>query len=128
MSTTATGKLPSAITVDPRGTYIYVANYGDGTVSGYALNAQNGQPSGLAGTSNSAATDPGPAAVIVENSIGRYVYTANFIGNSVSSLYLDPNAGTTRPGQNTPFAGTSKATAVTAVKHGDHPIQKIAKY
>ena len=128
VSTTATGKLPSAITVDPRGAYIYVANYGDGTVSGYALNAQNGQPSGLAGTSNSAATDPGPAAVIVENSIGRYVYTANFIGNSVSSLYLDPNAGTTRPGQNTPFVGTSKATAVTAVKHGNHPIQKIAKY
>jgi 6-phosphogluconolactonase (cycloisomerase 2 family) len=128
VSTTATGKLPSAITVDPRGAYIYVTNYGDGTVSGYALNAQNGQPSGLAGTSNSTATDPGPAAVIVEASIGRYVYTANFIGNSVSSLYLDPNAGTTHPGQNTPFVGTAKATAVTAVKHGDHPIQTIPKY
>jgi 6-phosphogluconolactonase (cycloisomerase 2 family) len=128
VSTTATGNLPSAITVDPRGAYIYVTNYGDGTVSGYALNAQNGQPSGLAGTSNSTATDPGPAAVIVENSIGRYVYTANFIGNSVSSLYLDPNAGTTHPGQNTPFVGTAKATAVTAVKHGDHPIQTVAKY
>jgi 6-phosphogluconolactonase (cycloisomerase 2 family) len=127
-STTATGKLPSAVTVDPRGAYIYVSNYGDGTVSGYALNAQNGQPSGLAGTSNSTATDPGPAAVIVEASIGRYVYTANFIGNSVSSLYLDPNAGTTRPGQNTPFVGTSKATAVTSVKHGDHPIQEVPKY
>jgi 6-phosphogluconolactonase len=128
VSTTATGNLPSAITVDPRGAYIYVTNYGDGTVSGYALNAQNGQPSGLAGTSNSTATDPGPAAVIVENSIGRYVYTANFIGNSVSSLFLDPNAGTTHPGQNTPFVGTAKATAVTAVKHGDHPIQTVAKY
>jgi 6-phosphogluconolactonase len=128
VSTTATGNLPSAITVDPRGAFIYVTNYGDGTVSGYALNTQNGQPSGLAGTSNSTATDPGPAAVIVENSIGRYVYTANFIGNSVSSLFLDPNAGTTHPGQNTPFVGTAKATAVTAVKHGNHPVQKIAQY
>lgn len=128
VSTTATGKLPSAITVDPRGAYIYVSNYGDGTVSGYALNAQNGQPSGLAGTSNSTATDPGPAAIIVEDSIGRYIYTANFIGNSVSSLYLDPNAGTTHPGQNTPFPGASKATAVTSVKHGNHPIQKNAQY
>jgi 6-phosphogluconolactonase (cycloisomerase 2 family) len=128
VSTTATGRLPSAITVDPRGAYIYVSNYGDGTVSGYALNAQNGQPSGLAGTSNSTATDPGPAAVIVEDSIGRYVYTANFIGNSVSSLYLDPNAGTTHPGQNTPFPGTAKATAVTSVKHGNHPIQQIPAY
>jgi 6-phosphogluconolactonase len=128
VSTTATGRLPSAITVDPRGKYIYVTNYGDGTVSGYALNAQNGQPSGLAGTSNSSATDPGPAAVIVENSIGRYVYTANFIGNSVSSFYLDPNAGTTRPGQNTPFVGTAKATAVTSVKHGDHNTQVVPQY
>jgi 6-phosphogluconolactonase len=128
VSTTATGRLPSAITIDPRGAYIYVTNYGDGTVSGYALNGQNGQPSGLAGTSNSSATDPGPAAVIVENSIGRYVYTANFIGNSVSSLYLDPNAGTTHPGQNTPFVGTSKATAITSVRHGDHNTQVVPKY
>jgi 6-phosphogluconolactonase (cycloisomerase 2 family) len=128
VSTTATGHLPSAITVDPRGQFIYVANYGDGNVSGYALNAQNGQPSGLAGSSNSTATDPGPAAVIVENSIGRYIYTANFIGNTVSSLYLDPNAGTTRPGQNTPFVGPGKATAVTSVKHGDHNTQQIPQY
>ena len=127
-STTATGNLPSAVTVDPRGKYIYVANYGSGTVSGYALNVQTGQPSGLSGSSNSSATDPGPAAVIVENSIGRYVYTANFIGNSVSSLFLDPNAGTTHPGQNTPFPGTAKATAVTAVKHGDHNTQQIPQF
>ena len=74
------------------------------------------------------ATDPGPAAITVEDSIGRYIYTANFIGNSVSSLYLDPNAGTTHPGQNTPFPGTAKATAVATVKHGDHTTEVIAQY
>ena len=105
-----------------------MANYSDNTVSGYALNAQTGEPSTLAGTSSSTATDPGPAAVTVEDSIGRYVYTANFIGNSVSSLVLDPNAGTTTPGQNTPFVGTPKATAITSVKHGDHTTQFIAQY
>jgi 6-phosphogluconolactonase len=127
-STTPTGQLPSAVTVDPRGKFIYVSNYGSGTVSGFALNAVNGEPSALAGASSSTATDPGPAAVMVEDSIGRYIYTANFIGNSVSSLFLDPNAGTTTPGQNTPFPGTPKATAVTAVKHGDHAIQVVAMY
>ena len=127
-SETPTGNLPSAITVDPRGKYIYVANYSDNTVSGYALNAQTGEPSTLAGTSSSTATDPGPASVTVEDSIGRYVYTANFIGNSVSSLVLDPNAGTTTPGQNSPFVGTAKATAITSVKHGDHTTQFIAQY
>jgi 6-phosphogluconolactonase len=127
-STTPTQDLPSAITIDPRGKYIYVSNYGANGVSGYALNATTGAPSGLAGSSSTTATDPGPAALIVEDSIGRYVYTANFIGGSVSSLYLDPNAGTTQSGQNSPFPGVSKATAIATVKHGDHAIQKNAAY
>jgi len=127
-STTPTGQLPSAITVDPRGKYIYVSNYGSGTVSGFALDATTGAPSGLSGTSNTTGTDPGPAAVIVEDSIGRYVYTANFIGNSISSLFLNPNAGTTSTGQNSPFPGVAKATAIATVKHGDHTIQKNAAY
>jgi 6-phosphogluconolactonase (cycloisomerase 2 family) len=127
-STTPTGQLPSAITIDPRGKYIYVSNYGDNSVSGFALNATTGAPSGLAGTSSITGTDPGPAAIIVEDSIGRYVYTANFIGASVSSLYLDPNAGTTQTGQNSPFPGVSKPTAIATVKHGDHAIQKNAAY
>jgi 6-phosphogluconolactonase len=122
-STTPTGNLPSAITVDPTGKYIYVANYLDGTAGGYALNATTGVPSALAGTSSTSATDPGPAAITVENSVGRYIYTANFIGNSVSGLYLDPNAGTTHIVQNSPFPGAAKATAVATVKHGDHAIQ-----
>jgi 6-phosphogluconolactonase len=127
-STTPTGQLPSAITVDPRGLYIYASNYGAGTVSGFALNATTGVPSALAGTSSTSATDPGPAAITIENSIGRYIYTANFVGNSVSGLYFDPNAGTTQIVQNSPFPGTAKATAVTTVKHGDHAIQVNPSY
>ena len=121
--TEPTGQLPSAITIDPRGKYIYVSNYGANSVSGYALNQTTGQPSGLAGTSSVSAVDPGPVSVLVEDSIGRYVYTGNFIGGTISSLFLDPNAGTTRGGQNTPFPGVSKATALASVKHGDHTIQ-----
>lgn len=121
-STTATGQLPSAITVDPRGKFIYVSNYNSGTVSGYQLNSTTGVPSSLAG-SGSAATDTGPAAIIVEPSIGRYIYTANFVAGTASGLYLDPNQGTTNQVQNTPFLGAAKATAVAAVKHGDHAVQ-----
>ncbi len=126
-STTTTGNLPSAITIDPRGKFIYVSNYSSGTLSGYEINATNGMPAGLVGGS-SVATDPGPVGVSVESSIGRYVYTANFLGNSVSGLYLDPNAGTTSQVQNTPFTGANKATAVTTVKHGDHAIQLNPTY
>jgi 6-phosphogluconolactonase len=126
--TTPTGQLPSALTIDPRGRYIYVSNYGDGDVSGYAINGTTGIPSGLAGTSSNTLTDPGPGAIVAEHSIGRYVYTANFIGNSVSTLYVDPNAGTTRVGQNSPFPGVAKASAIATIKHGDHSIQVNPKF
>ncbi len=119
---TITGQLPSAITVDPRGLYVYVSNFTDGSVSGYALNNQNGTLSALAG-SGSSATQTGPSAVIVEPSTGRYIYTADFVAGTVSGLVLNPNQGTTSQVQNTPFLGPAKATAVAAVKHGDHAVQ-----
>jgi 6-phosphogluconolactonase (cycloisomerase 2 family) len=115
-SPVATGQSPSALTIDPAGKYLYVANYGSGTVGGYAI-GQAGAPQALTQSSGTSAVDSGPASVIVESSLERYVYTANFIGNSVSSLFLDPNAGTTHLGQSSPFHGAVKATAVVSVKH-----------
>lgn len=112
----ATGQSPSAVTIDPAGKYIYVTNYGENTVSGFAI-GQAGAPTPLTGTSNTSAVDPGPAAILVEDSSDRFVYTANFIAGTVSSLYLDLNAGTMHPGQNSPFPGVAKATAVASVKH-----------
>ncbi len=124
---TPTGQQPSAITVDPRGAYIYVSNYTEGRVSGYALNATTGVPS-LLGAASSGQVNPGPAAIVVEPSIARYIYTANFIDNSVSGLALDPNTGGTSQVQNSPFNGPGRATAVAAVRHGDHRTQVTAKF
>ena len=122
-----TGNLPSAVTVDPRGQYIYVSNYSSGTVSGFQINATNGAPSALA-NAGSGQVDPGPAAIIVEPSIGRYIYTADFLGNSIYGLTLDPNTGGTGQVQNSPFPGLASATAVAAVKHGDHAVQINPSY
>ena len=113
---TPTGQSPSAVTIDPSGKYIYVANYASNTVSGFAIDPTTGAPAPLAGAANTSAVDPGPASVIVEDAIGRYVYTANFIAGTVSSLFLDPNAGL-HSGQSSPFPGVVKATAVASVKH-----------
>jgi 6-phosphogluconolactonase len=111
----ATGQSPSAVTIDRDGKYIYVANYGSNTVSGFSIGS-GGAPTPLSGNSSISAVDAGPAWVLVENT-DRYMYTANFIAGSVSSLFLDPNAGTIHPGQSTPFPGVAKATAVASVKH-----------
>lgn len=123
----ATGQQPSAVTIDPRGQYIYVSNFTEGRVSGYALNAMTGAPTGLAGPS-SGQVNAGAAAITVEPSIARYIYTANFIDNSVSGLTLNPNTGATNQVQNSPFTGPARATAVAAVRHGDHAVQVTAKY
>ena len=112
-----TGQSPSAVTIDPSGKFIYVANYGGNTISGFGIDQITGAPSVLAGTSNVGSADSGPASVLVEDALGRYVYTANFIAGTVSSLFLDLNAGTPHTGQSSPFPGVSKATAVASVKH-----------
>ena len=124
---TATGQQPSAVTVDPTGQYIYVPNYTEGRVSGFSLNATNGVASSLA-TAASGQVNPGPTAIVVEPSTARYLYTANFIDNSVSGLAINPNTGATSQVQNSPFNGPARATAITAVRHGDHRVQVTAKY
>jgi 6-phosphogluconolactonase len=116
---TSTGQAPSALTIDPSGKFIYAANYNSNTVSGFAIDQTTGVPSPLAGSSNVSGVDTGPAAVLIEDSSGRYMYTANFIAGTVSSLFFDPNAGTTHTGQSSPFPGVAKATAVASVKHNN---------
>jgi len=46
-----TGNQPSAITVDPRGIYIYISNELDNTVSAYELALPTGTPSAAVNTS-----------------------------------------------------------------------------
>lgn len=122
-----TDQFPDAVTVDPRGQYIFVANYNAGNVSAYAINQTTGVPSQVAGAATYGVS-PGPAAILIDPGIARYVYTANFIDSSVSGLFLDPNAGTLTQVQNTPFTGVPQATAVAAIRHNDHAIQKLPQY
>ncbi len=86
-----TDTLPMAITIDPRGSYIYVANYNSADITAYAISS-TGTPSAIAGAS-AYATGAGPSCVIVEPALGRFVYTANFIDNTVTGFQLNPNTG-----------------------------------
>jgi DNA-binding beta-propeller fold protein YncE len=110
-----TGNEPAAITVDPRGKYLYVIDLATGTptaavnVSGSSINA----------------TDTQPVSVVVDPALGRYVYTANFLGNSISGFRLDPNSGALKLSQATPYPTGPKPTAIAAVPHGNHSIQNV---
>jgi 6-phosphogluconolactonase len=118
---TRTDVYPRGITVDPRGEYVYVANYNASDISAYTINPGTGYPTGVA-AAGAYGTGTGPTCVFVEPSLGRFVYTTNFLDNTVSGLNLNPNTGTLSSVQNTPFLSGGEPTCIAAVPHGNHAI------
>jgi 6-phosphogluconolactonase len=123
-----TGNEPDAMCIDPRGKYMYITNGIDSSVSAYTIDLTTGTPSAAVNTTGSQtnATDTTPVAVIVDPSIGTFVYTANMVGNSVSGFTMNPNTGALQPSQSTPYPTGSAPTALAAVPHGNHSIQETS--
>ena len=122
-----TGNEPQAVTIDPRGKFMYIANSLDSSVSAFLIDLGTGTPSAAVNPTGSAvnATDTQPMAIAVDPALGRFVYTANFLGNSVSGFRLDPNAGNLTATQATPYPSDAKPTALAIVPHGNHSVQNI---
>ncbi|HEX3893183.1 MAG TPA: beta-propeller fold lactonase family protein [Terriglobales bacterium] len=123
-----TGNEPQSVAIDPRGKYLYVANALDSSVSAFVIDLSTGTPSAAVNPTGSSinATDTEPLSLAVDPALGRYVYTANFLGNSVSGFRLDPNAGNLSPAQATPYPSDQKPTAIVIVPHGNHSLQAVA--
>ncbi|MGD0444028.1 MAG: beta-propeller fold lactonase family protein [Edaphobacter sp.] len=122
----ATGILPLGLTIDPRGQFLYVANFSSGTVSAYAINTATGTPVGSVGSA-STLVDTGPMCVTIEPALGIYLFTANNLASTVSALQLNPNNGGLKQVQNTPFPSSGLPTCAVAVANGSHPTQVIVE-
>lgn len=122
-----TGNEPAAVAIDPRGKFLYVANSLDSSVSAYAIDLSTGTPTAAVNPTGSStnSTDTQPLGITVDPALGRYVYTANYLGDSVSGFRLNPNAGNLTANQATPYPTEPKPTAVIAVPHGNHSLQSI---
>ena len=122
-----TGNEPQAVAVDPRGKFLYVANALDSSVSAYVIDLSTGTPSAAVSPTGSGtnSTDTQPVAVAVDPALGRFVYTANYLGNSISGFRLDPTAGALTTTQATPYPTGSKPTALVIVPHGNHSTQVV---
>jgi len=122
-----TGSEPSAIAIDPRGLYIYVANALDSSVSAYVISLSTGTPSAAVNTTGSSinATDTQPESILVDPALGRFVYTANHLGNSVSGFRLESTTGTLTATQSTPYPTGDAPTAIASVPHGNHSTQSV---
>jgi 6-phosphogluconolactonase (cycloisomerase 2 family) len=122
-----TGNQPSGVAIDPRGIYIYVSNALDSSISGYTITLQTGTPSAIVNSNSSLvyATDAQPDAIAIDPALGRFVYTTNYLGNSVSGFRMNTDTGVVTPTQATPYPSGSEPTALVIVPHGNHSIQQV---
>jgi 6-phosphogluconolactonase len=122
-----TGNQPTSVAIDPRGKYMYVSNALDSSVSAYLIDLATGTPSAAVNPTGSAtnSTDTQPVSISVDPALGRFVYTANFLGNSISGFRLDPNTGTLSITQTTPYPSDKNPTALVIVPHGNHSTQSV---
>jgi len=122
-----TGNEPTSVAVDPRGIYIYLANELDNTVSGYTIALPTGTPSALVNSTSSLlySTDTQPVSLAIDPALGRFVYTANKLGNSISGFRLNPNTGVLTATQATPYPTGAAPTSLVIVPHGNHSTQSV---
>lgn len=120
----STGLYPVAITIDPRGKYVYTANYNASTVSSYSLNSLDGSLGGTATVGNFA-TATNPTCVTVDPALGIYLFTSDYLNGSMSGGKLSPNTGQLTQITNSPFPTGSLPSCVVAVANGAHATQLV---
>lgn len=94
------------------GTFLYVTNYSDGTVSSYALSS--GVPSPL--TTTDAGTS-GPTCVMIEPNLQRFLYTSDYIGGKIGGATLNPSNGALSINLGSPYTSSGQPTCVVAIPH-----------
>jgi 6-phosphogluconolactonase len=111
--TTATGNQPSALTLDAD-KFLYVTNSGDSNIISYGVSA------GVLTTlpTSTYATDTQPVAITVDPKHVGFLYTVNFLGNSLSGYQIDANSGGLIPTQRTPYVSSVQPTAIAGIPHG----------
>ena len=107
----AAGNEPSAVTVDPVYPFVYVTNALDGTVSAYSMS------SGALSNLGTYSVGSDPIAIGIDPSTEHFLFTANFLDNTVNGFELSTSAGTLLNSQFSPFSASTNPTAVAAIPH-----------
>jgi Lactonase, 7-bladed beta-propeller/Tn3 transposase DDE domain len=99
--------------------FVYVANSGDGTVSGYTVDSNTGALAPINGSAFTSGSGPSsaPVSVAVDPS-GKFAYVANFNSapSIVSGFTIDQVSGALTPATNSPFpAGFAPVSVAVAV-------------
>jgi 6-phosphogluconolactonase (cycloisomerase 2 family) len=105
------GGQPSAIIVDQSGSFLYVTNFLDATVTAYSIS------SGVLTRANSYATGLQPVAMCIDPSQNHYLYTINYLGSSLSGFEVSSTDGSLINTQNSPYRSNALPTAMAAIPH-----------
>jgi 6-phosphogluconolactonase len=111
------GNEPSAIVVDPSFSFAYVANSGDATVQAYSISNGTLSSLGNSGSPTTYATGLQPVAMGIDPSTNHFLYTVNFLDNTISGFELSNTAGTLLNTQSSPYATSAQPVAVAAIPH-----------
>jgi 6-phosphogluconolactonase (cycloisomerase 2 family) len=112
------GNGPSSVVVDPTYAYAYVANSTDATVTAYSISTSSGSIGVLTRLTNGTfATGLQPIAIGIDPSTNHFLFTVNFLDNTVSDFELSPTAGTLLDAQFSPYATNAQPVAAVAIPH-----------
>jgi 6-phosphogluconolactonase (cycloisomerase 2 family) len=93
------GAAPNGVTIDPTGSFLYVSNSGDGTVSAFTINASTGELAAIAGSpfvASGTASPNTPTAVQVDPS-GQFAYVANGDAGNLTVFTINLASGALTP-------------------------------
>ena len=107
----STGNAPAAVVVDASGKWVYVANSLDSNVTAY------GSAAGVLSNIGTYTTGSSPVAIGIDPSLNEYLYTANFLGNTVSGFQINAADGTLLNSQFSSYRSNANPTAVAAITH-----------
>jgi hypothetical protein len=111
LGSSPTGNQPSAVTLF-KDNFLYVTNSLDSTVTAYTASAGS-----LTRVANYASST-NPVAVSVDPKNLGFVYTVNFLGNSLSGYQINPATGALVNTQETPYVSSAQPVAISGIPHG----------
>ncbi len=106
------GNAPAAVVVDGSGNHVFVANSLDSNLTVYSSNG------GVLSSLGVYTTGTQPVAIGIDPSLNEYIYTANFLGNSVTGFQMNATTGALLNSQESPYGANANPTAVAAIPHG----------
>lgn len=88
-----TGVNPNGMAITPNGSFLYVANQGGGTISGYTINQATGALTAIAGSNPSPfPTGTTPVRLAIHPN-GKFIYCANAGTNDISVFNINQSTG-----------------------------------